>query len=338
MTEPTLGAGYVRGVVELAAARGVERRELADRAGFDLSRLDDHDNRIPLSSYFALMRTAKSLTGEPALALQLGEAFDLSELSILGLICHASATMLDAFRQMNRYGQLVVEARSTADGELFELVRKRGALWMVDNRIMPPDFPELIETAFALIVCGTRPFGDTPFVREVHLTHADPGYRDQYEKMFRAPVVFEARWNALRIDEGWLSHLIAVQPRYVFGVLTAHADKLLEGIERAHSCRGEVERALMPLLHTGEAGIETVARQLAVSRQTLYRRLKAEGVTFEQVLDELRRELAQHYLAGRKVSVSETAYLLGFADPASFSRAFKRWTGQSPRAARPGPT
>jgi AraC-like DNA-binding protein len=90
----------------------------------------------------------------------------------------------------------------------------------------------------------------------------------------------------------------------------------------------------MPILHTGEVSMDAIAAKLGQSRQTLYRNLKAEEVTFEQVLDALRHKLALHYLAGKKVSVNETAYLVGFSDPASFSRAFKRWTGTSPRDAR----
>ena len=95
--------------------------------------------------------------------------------------------------------------------------------------------------------------------------------------------------------------------------------------------RGRVECLLIPILPTGEAKVETIARKLGLSRQTLFRKLKAEGVTFEQVLDELRRKLALEYLNGKNVSVNETAYQLGFSDAAAFSRAFKRWTGASPR-------
>jgi AraC-like DNA-binding protein len=90
----------------------------------------------------------------------------------------------------------------------------------------------------------------------------------------------------------------------------------------------------MPILHAGEANMDTIAGKMALSRQTLFRKLKAEGVTFEKVLDELRQRLALDYLSARKVSVNETAYLVGFSDPAAFSRAFKRWTGTSPRAMR----
>ena len=96
--------------------------------------------------------------------------------------------------------------------------------------------------------------------------------------------------------------------------------------------RREVEKTLEPLLAEGDIGIDRIARELGCSRQTLYRRLKAEDVTFEQVLDGLRRRLARRYIERDGVTVKEAAYRLGFSDPASFSRAYKRWTGHSPTA------
>lgn len=97
--------------------------------------------------------------------------------------------------------------------------------------------------------------------------------------------------------------------------------------------RSEVESRLEPLLASGETGIERVARDLGYSRQTLYRRLKAEGVTYEQLLDGLRRRLGLRFIR-EGLSVKEAAYRLGFSDPAAFSRAFKRWTGSSPSGMR----
>lgn len=94
--------------------------------------------------------------------------------------------------------------------------------------------------------------------------------------------------------------------------------------------RGEVERRLESVLESGEVGIDRIARDLGYSRQTLYRRLKAEGITYEQLLDGLRRRLALRLVRDEGLSVKEAAYRLGFSDPAAFSRAFKRWTGTSP--------
>lgn len=83
-------------------------------------------------------------------------------------------------------------------------------------------------------------------------------------------------------------------------------------------------------LHQGTLSMDRTARDLGMSRQTLYRRLKDEGVTFAQVRDDLRRRMAMDYLSARKVSVGETAYLLGFSEASAFVRAFRRWTGTSP--------
>lgn len=101
--------------------------------------------------------------------------------------------------------------------------------------------------------------------------------------------------------------------------------------------RSEVERAVEPMLGQHQIGVDAVARTLGMSRQTLYRRLKAEGITFEAILEAKRRQLAIRYLGLERSSVKAAAYKLGFSDPAAFSRAFKRWTGTSPSTFRAAP-
>lgn len=100
------------------------------------------------------------------------------------------------------------------------------------------------------------------------------------------------------------------------------------------SFRREVQAVVEPLLAKGDANIDRVASNLGLSRQTLYRRLKAEGVTFEQLLDDLRHRLALNLVREQRLPVKQAAWRLGFSDPAAFSRAFKRWTGSSPSMAR----
>jgi AraC-like DNA-binding protein len=95
-----------------------------------------------------------------------------------------------------------------------------------------------------------------------------------------------------------------------------------------------VENAIAPLLPHGEASAAEIARRMGLSRRTLARRLAAEGLGVETVLEALQRDLAERYLADRGLSISQIAWLLGYRESSTFSRAYKRWTGRSPRAAR----
>jgi AraC-like DNA-binding protein len=101
--------------------------------------------------------------------------------------------------------------------------------------------------------------------------------------------------------------------------------------------KGEVEAVIEPMLKAGTVSVDRAASELGMSRQTLYRRLKGEGTTFEELLEAKRRQLAIRYLGVERLPVKATAYRLGFSDPAAFSRAFKRWTGTSPSLFRQGP-
>ena len=335
MTTLTTSAGLAAGLIAFAAGRGADRAALMARAGLRPADLEDPDSRLPFEAYVTLMRAAQGLCDDPALALHFGEAVDLAELSIVGLIMNASATMGDAFAQMQRFGRLTLETEGLSDGPRFEMVVRNGQPWMVDTRADPDAFPELTEGAFARLVCGPRRFLPQPHVLEVQVSHPAPAYRAEYDRIFQCPVTFSAGWNALRLDPRIATWPVALQPRYVFGVLTQKADDLLQELEDLKTVRGRVEAVLLPLLHTGEVGADAVARTLGFSRQTLFRKLKAEAATYEQVLDGLRHRMALRYLTARKVSVNETAYLVGFSEPAAFSRAFKRWTGQSPRDVQP---
>ncbi len=328
----TVAAGLARGLTQFAVSHGASHEEMLKRAGIKAADLADQDNRIPFEKYVVLMRTAKTLTGDPALALHYGAANDMAEVSVVGLIANASETMFEAFQQLSRYGRLVIEFDGGPDR--FSVAQEDGGLWAVDNRQNANDFPELTESTFARMVCGPRRFGVEQIAKRIHVTHPAPPYADEYERILQAPVTFGARWNAMMVDERWMFHRLNLHPRYVFGVLSERADALLKDLENSKTMRGRVEALLMPVLHKGDANIELVAEKLGMSRQTVFRRLKDEGTTFEKLLDALRHRLALDYLGGRKVSVNETAYLVGFSDPAAFSRAFKRWTGSSPKAFR----
>src|SRR6267154_3291500 len=286
----------------------------------------------------ALLKAGIELCRAPALSLLFGEAVKLQDISLVGLIGVAFDDVESVRRQANRYAPLTLDADDGGTADAIELVRENGDVWMKFTSEIYQANPLLTESGFARNVCGARAlaasmpnFANLSFPNAIRFTHAEPSYRAEYDRIFGVPLFFESHMNGLLVDEAILKMTLPRTNPYLAEIMSARAEELLKSLESSKTMRGRVENLLIPTLHTGEANMDMVAGKLALSRQTLFRKLKAEGVTFEQVLDELRHRLALHYLSGRKVSVHETAYLVGFSEPGAFSRAFKRWTGFSPR-------
>ena len=345
MPNPTISAGYPKALLDFAVSRGADRQVLIERSQIRLDDLKDQDNRIPLANYLALLKASIELCNEPALSLLFVEAVRLQDISLVGLIGVAFDNVESVRRQANRYAPLTLDADDGGTADAIELVRENGDVWMKFTSEIYKANPLLTESGFARNVCGTRALqaslsasmpslANLQFPKAIRFTHTEPSYRAEYDRIFAVPLFFGSHMNALLIDEAILNMKLPRTNPYLSEIMSARAEELLKSLESSKTTRGRVENLLIPILHTGEASIDMIAGKLALSRQTLFRKLKAEGVTFEQVLDQLRHKLALHYLNGKKVSVNETAYLVGFSEPAAFSRAFKRWTGSSPRMAR----
>ena len=345
MPNPTISAGYPKALLDFAVSRGADRQVLIERSQIRLDDLKDQDNRIPLANYLALLKASIELCNEPALSLLFGEAVRLQDISLVGLIGVAFDNVESVRRQVNRYAPLTLDADDGGTADAIELVRENGDVWMKFTSEIYKANPLLTESGFARNVCGTRALraslsasmpslANLQFPKAIRFTHTEPSYRAEYDRIFAVPLFFGSHMNALLIDEAILNMKLPRTNPYLSEIMSARAEELLKSLESSKTTRGRVENLLIPILHTGEASMDMIAGKLALSRQTLFRKLKAEGVTFEQVLDQLRHKLALHYLNGKKVSVNETAYLVGFSEPAAFSRAFKRWTGSSPRMAR----
>jgi AraC-like DNA-binding protein len=331
----TIAAGYPRALLEYAVTRGADRDTLLKRSGLDAAALEGADNRVALERYLALFEAAIALTHDPALALHFGEAVRMQEISIVGLIAEAAETTAEVGRQLNRYARLMVDPGGPPP-EVFRPLPGKDGIWMEIGEMFSQS-PYMVEAELARLVFNTRAtFSALPefqalrFPKAVQFTHREPAYRAEYERIFAAPLSFGCEKNAFQVDPAFLALRQPPTNRYVFGVLSKHAEALLAALEAERSTRARVESVLMPILHTGDANMDNVARRMGMSRRTLQRRLGDEDVTFERVLDQLRHKLALHYLQGKKVSANETAYLVGFSEPAAFSRAFKRWTGRSP--------
>ncbi len=328
----TIAAGHVLGLIDYAVAQGASRDALLAQSGMDAPMLADHFNRVPLLQYVALLRLVKAACHDPAVALHFAVSSNCADLSIIALIGGACRDVTEAFGMLNRYGRLALDVGGIHGDDHYLIEPSTHGTWLIDNRQLHGICPEAAEMTLTRMTSSVRRMFDGRFVRAVHFAHAAPAHRAEYERVLGVPVRFSSPHSGILFDPAWLTQPIGRSPRYSLAVLTAHADALLERLEKARSARGRVETALLPVLQHGDVSMDHIAGQLAMSRPTLYRALKAEGITFEQVLDGLRRDVAVRHLTEPGVAVSDVSQRVGFSEPAAFSRAFRRWTGTSPRA------
>jgi AraC-like DNA-binding protein len=335
VTEETMAAGFAASLADYACARGARREVLLAASGLTEADLSFQDNRIPVAAYQALIGTAIRHTGDTALLVRHTLDTELETMSVVGQILHTSASLRHSIEQLNRYLHLMGDVELPMGVDRFELLSSDGGLWIVDHLVSTPDKSFWAEASFARFISEfRRSFPDATFEIAMEVTYAPPPHVDQYPELFRVPVQFNARRNALQIDPVGDSPETQFEPgnAYAFYLFTRHADGMLAKLQAEKTIRAQIEAQILPKLHEGTISMDKAAKDLAMSRQTLYRRLKEEGITFAEVHDALRRRMAMEYLGGQKVTVNETAYLVGFSESSSFVRAFKRWTGLSPTA------
>ena len=200
-------------------------------------------------------------------------------------------------------------------------------LWLLAHEQEPP---LLVDVCFAWIVgLGQRGTGQSIRAKRIDLQRAST-HREIYEAHFHCPVKFKAAQNALIFSKADIELPFVT---YNADLLATVAPQLeLELTEQlAQKNLKEQSKGILKRLLAGQRpGIQDLARELHLSTRTLQRRLTEQGITFQQVLDEARRELAHHYLLHSSRELNETAYLLGYADANSFFRAFHQWEGISP--------
>jgi AraC-like DNA-binding protein len=328
----TVSAGMAKGLLDFVVHRGADRAALMSASGLDATALEHEDARVSFSQYVALYDAGEALCGDPALALHFGEAMAPMDLLVVCHVGSACATMGGALAAINRYGRLSVDVDTVDGGDPFQVEKSAAGTWLVDATVYPGNVSQLTETSFTRLIAGTRQLTDREFVRAVHFVRAAPAHRKEYEQVFRAPVAFGQPRNAMLLDPDWLELPIGVGSPYAGAVFEAHASALLSQLEPASPYRRAVEESVRTRLGSGVVTMRYIARQLGVSRQTLYRQLRLERTTFEEILDGVRRQIATQLLR-EGISIGETAHRLGFSDRSAFSRAFKRWTGRSPRSA-----
>jgi AraC-like DNA-binding protein len=171
-------------------------------------------------------------------------------------------------------------------------------------------------------------------LRRVTFTHRLPPDVSEHERVFGCPVRFEAEHNRLALDRTAWETPTSGAHSGVLGVLIEHAELLLSRLPRGPDLIERTRRAIGERLRGDDPSLEGVARELGMSERSLQRHLRELGYSYNALADEVREATARLYLEQPDMALAEIGYLLGFADQSAFNRAFKRWTGSTPRQAR----
>ena len=323
----TIQASAVRKIVNLAARYGVSAQSLYQEVKLNPALLDNPDQRIPFAQLVLLYERAAVLTKDDEFGLHLGESIDPRVFDVLGYAALNSATVGEAFARVARYhsiwtdgAQLDLEVSNATARVIYRYVDRSLQECRQDS--------EMTLAAFAAL--GRLITNIEWLPTEVKFAHKAPRDTAEHARIFRCAVRFGSELNELVFDSATLELPITRADPGLCAVLDRHAEELLAKYPRQDAIIDQVRSVIRKELQGGDPSLEAVAIQLGLGSRTLQRRLRENGTAHQQLLDQMRKDLALRYLREPEMAICEVAYLLGFSERSALHRAFKRWTGMTP--------
>jgi AraC-like DNA-binding protein len=361
MRETTVAASLIADMLGYLERRGLPAAEACRRSGIDprlLAPAGDGDpdvgaggadRRVPGSQAERLWPLAVAHTGDALVGLHMAEEFNPGALDIVGYVVLSCRTVGEALERLARYAGLL------NDGFRLELVRDREEAYVrctlvegMDNYLLRGPGAEgarqVLDTVWAGVARELRALAAEPVApRAVWFRHAGPpseAARAEYRRVLGTPAVrFGAPEDRFVVAAADLARPVRSANPALLRAFAEHADAAWAALDRggaAAAASDRVTRVLARLLRGRVPPLGEVAGELAMSARNLQRALRDEGTSYQALLDDVRRELAVRHLADPAASAGQVAFLLGFSEPSAFHRAFRRWTGRTPSAFRPG--
>ena len=325
LTEATTIGSYTQAIARALQASGIDPARIFRAVGVPLAQSNDPMSRLPVTTMMRLYRACVDVTHNPYFGLTVARYVHVSNLHALGYALAASATLYDFCHRLERYFRLVSQVAKVtvieADGKVF-----------VRFQHLEASSAETEDATFGFLILTMRLLykqSFNPVSVEFHRPMPREG-DEPYVALMRAPVSFSNAAGQLVFLRDDL-----VQPLYgscpeLAQVNDAIAMGYLAKLDKDDVITG-VTQKLIELLPSGDCSREKIASALFMSPANLYLKLAERGTSFQALLDITRKELACSYLHQASRSVTEVTFLLGFTDTSNFTRAFKRWTGMSPK-------
>lgn len=323
----TLGA-WIPAVLRCLKHYGLQKEEAIQLAGIDRTKLYEADARFNIHDTHQLMQLLQQHVQRPVPGIELAKFSDQTTFGALAFALNASGSIREALQRLSRFTpaiSTVIQFSTEAQSNGLAVYIKEGMQATQTSRATF-DFCLAIVTVFL-----RQKGGRIASPIQVMFKHQDdPESRVVYEGFYGCKLAFNSEHYGLLVPHDALDAPI----------LTPHSSEtrasfdelLLKAVEKVQQSPlvTQVLDLIVQGLPNGEPSLEDIASQLNISGRTLQRRLKKEDLLFKTLVDEGRKYLSQQYLKKDGYNVTETAYLLGFSDTSSFSRAYRRWFNQSP--------
>lgn len=316
----------IQPLLEHLTSGGYEVGAILDRAGIDRTAVAGTKARFPKRKFDALWRAASEATGDPAIALRVSTRVKANTLGVIGHLALASESRRNAFELIRGLTPLLwedFECDLESDDNV-AFIRCR-----TDRELPPSRFTT--EYAIGLTVTMSRVLGGgraDPL--EVRFSYPAPPYEREYEQILQLPVRFNAGGDGVVFPISMMDTLNPSADAALRQLLESYAADQLAKIPTSARFSQRVRACIRSILPLGSLTADTVATQFRMSERTLRRRLEEEGASYQEILDDVRAQLAEHYLTKEKRGIDEVGFLLGFSDQSAFTKAFRRWTGQTP--------
>jgi AraC-like DNA-binding protein len=299
---------------------GCDRTKILRAAGLTERDFDDPDAVLSSAACSAFFCEAVSQRPLPNLALRVAEGIPIGAYPLLDYLILTSETVGEGFRRLTKYLRLVGSQSDLSLHDAGDPVVVR----------LAPSNPFNAEFTLALAVLDFRKEADGPFRAAWLRFRHRPDDPEDFERVLGCSVRAEADADELALPRSVWALPLRRRDSMLHAVLAAQAEERIARLGSDDRAAAQLRRTLSGALSSGSVDLATAARRLGTSARTLQRRLGDEGTSFHDVLDAVRRDTAESYLADGRLSVGEVGYLLGFSEPAAFHRAFKRWTGVTP--------
>jgi len=322
-------------MARLACARvkasGLDPGPLLQRSNLKLEQIEDIHARVSVRDQIRFLNVVADVLEDELLGFHLAQLPDLRQIGLLFYVMASSKTFIEALTRGARYASIVNEGISPKcleGSEISVSLPYTGVSRHVDCHQI-----EFWMTAIVRI--GRDLTGLRLVPTRVRFIHFREQIDSEFREYFGDNIEFGAAVDDICFAKRLRESAIVHADPYLNELLVRYCQEAIGASLQKHgSFRTSVENAIVPLLPHGRVHVVDIARQLAVSQRTLSRRLASDGLTFSGLLETLRRDLASRYLAEAALPISELAWLLGYKEVGSFSHAFKRWTGKTPREVR----